>query len=500
MEPLLGAATFEEAAGVFLDRLRRLGLQGRAVVYRRVGERAEIYAEDAGTAPLSVTVWHHLARSQETIYLDLLDCQLWRGRNSVGPLGSGSLDFRSRDRLTRRAVAGLGVVPLRAPLVGVGGMLVVERASGDAADWFDAAPTLQLVADIASPALLGLPAARERLDVEEPLIPVAGLAMREVLADLCRYAPREETILLLGATGVGKSQLARVCHERSGRRGAFVTVVLASIPEALQAGELFGWRKGAYTGADKPGIGRVAEARGGTLFLDEIDKLSLEGQARLLRLLDEGLYSPLGASREEDADVRFIVGTNADLRAAVRERRFLEDLLYRIEVFPLLVPPLAKRRDEICGWVTHVLTTECGGQEVHPDAIALLEAAEWPGNIRQLHSVVLRAAALADPRPIRGEHVRRALFAGQSTGPALIDILRDAARAFRGRMEEAGLVLDDTYAFRGLVLEEAIAVYGEREALERLGYAASVRTGNLQKLVKREEARVTALMRKVSGR
>lgn len=485
LDGLHRAPTFEAAASVFVDSL---AASGRFLVYRRAHDGVSMFAVPTGEGALPLPPWSQVATRSDTVFLDLRANELWRGGRRVGELGGGDLDPRSRDRASRRGAVGLGAIPLVVPGLSARGMLVEEVSSGSPRDWFAASARRGLACDVAAPALLLLPKGRQGGSRLAGL-PVVGDAMQAVVSDLLAFSSRDETVLLRGPTGVGKSSLARACHTASGRTGAFVSVQLASIPPPLQAGQLFGWRKGAFTGADRAHDGFVAQARAGTLFLDEVDKLPAESQALLLRLLDEGVYRPMGAGRDELADVRFIVGTNADLVAAVRAGRFLEDLLYRIDVLPVSVPPLAERRDEIADWVRHFLRDST--QEVEPAAMSLFEQAEWPGNLRQLAAVVSRASAFAGERPIGPADARRALPAGAR--PALVPLLEEAARAFVTHAEPARLVLDDADAFRGFVLEEAARRHGEREALTRLGYARSVQTGNTQKLVRRELERANVL-------
>jgi DNA-binding NtrC family response regulator len=238
----------------------------------------------------------------------------------------------------------------------------------------------------------------------ETSLPVVGPSMEPVIDRLRSFAQQDETLLLSGPTGVGKSRLARWCHEQSPRRlESFESLHLLSVPEELQLGELFGWKRGAFTGAIRDNPGSVARAEGGTLFIDEIDKLPIDGQAVLLELLENGSYRVLGDSAQRHADVRFMVSTNADLLAEIEAGRFLRDLYYRIQVFPVRILPLRERRDEIVSWAEHMMRgmhhqKDCAtGRAVtmEPAAGALLAAQLWPGNLRQLRSVVKRALTLA---------------------------------------------------------------------------------------------------------
>ncbi|UAA39169.1 sigma-54-dependent Fis family transcriptional regulator [Paraneptunicella aestuarii] len=226
--------------------------------------------------------------------------------------------------------------------------------------------------------------------------------MQQKLPLLKTFSMSHETLLIKGDSGVGKSRLARWCHANSKRRyGAFEVLDLATIPDEMKMGALFGWKKGAYTGAMQSNPGAVGRAMEGTLFIDEIDKLSMEAQAGLLQLLDGGYYQPLG-DRESlrKADIRFIIGTNANLQTLVREGRFREDLYYRINVLPVNLLPLSQRPDEIVPWAEYMLhrclQTNQSDRHVTLSSSAKqrLEHCPWPGNLRQLDTIVRRADAI----------------------------------------------------------------------------------------------------------
>jgi DNA-binding NtrC family response regulator len=287
------------------------------------------------------------------------------------------------------------------------------------------------------------------------------------------------------------------------------------VPEELQLGELFGWKKGAFTGAAKDNEGYLARAEGGTLFIDEIDKLSLKAQAGLLHVLEERSYRSLGASGgERPADVRFVIGTNADLRAAVKDGTFREDLFYRINVLPVRLPPLAERRDEIAPWARFMIDrrhkTAGGAGEVRlePESEALLAAEPWPGNLRQLDNILRRAYTLAlmDGRApgqdlvIGREHVTRALAyeRGERQQASLVALLDAAAAALAAEAEKRKggepLDLDLADAFRGFALAAATIKAGSKEdALRLFGREALVQSRNHHKLFRREMERVALL-------
>ena len=223
-------------------------------------------------------------------------------------------------------------------------------------------------------------------------------ALRSALEIATQAAPSTATVLVFGESGTGKELLARHVHERSGLDGPFVAVNLAALPETIVESELFGHEKGAFTGAVAKRIGRIAQARGGTLFLDEIGELSPAVQVKLLRVLQERVYEPLGG-KSEQADFRLIAATNRDLRAAVDAGEFREDLYYRLDVIAVTSPPLRDRRDDIPLLVDHFLDVYCrkNGREpltMSRAALDRLVAYDWPGNVRELENVIERAVVL----------------------------------------------------------------------------------------------------------
>jgi len=223
-----------------------------------------------------------------------------------------------------------------------------------------------------------------------------------VLQQVRRVGKTTATVLLLGESGVGKTALAMHIHESSERREMpFVEVNCAAIPESLLESELFGVEKGAFTGASASRSGRFEEANGGTLFLDEIGLLPPAAQGKLLRVLQNQKYERLGSNRTQQADVRLIAATNNDLATAVRAGSFRSDLFYRINVFPITVPPLRSRLGDLPLLIDHLVSTFCEKYRrtpigLTPNAYRAMLHYDWPGNIRELENVIERAVILAD--------------------------------------------------------------------------------------------------------
>ncbi|MDE2275165.1 MAG: sigma 54-interacting transcriptional regulator [Burkholderiales bacterium] len=239
--------------------------------------------------------------------------------------------------------------------------------------------------------------------------------MAELLAEARLIARSEASVLIRGASGSGKELLAQAIHQASPRAGRpFVAVNCGAIPESLLESELFGHVKGAFTGAVAPHRGLFQAADGGTLFLDEIGDMPAALQVKLLRVLQERVVRPLGASAAVPVDVRILSATHRDLEAALADGQFRQDLYYRLNVVTLTLPPLAERREDIPLLAQHFLArlgTKHGKQlnGFAPDALARLATASWPGNVRQLHNVVEQVAALATTPLIPAALVQRAL-------------------------------------------------------------------------------------------
>jgi DNA-binding NtrC family response regulator len=246
-------------------------------------------------------------------------------------------------------------------------------------------------------------------------------AMQEVFRLVAQGAPTGSTVLLTGESGTGKELIARAIHHNSLRSdAAFVAVDCTSLSENLLESELFGHVRGAFTGAVVNKRGLFEEARGGTLFLDEIGNIPLSIQAKLLRVIQEREFRAVGDTKTRTADVRLIAATHKDLRAMVREGSFREDLFYRLNVFPIHIPPLRERREDIPGLAHHFLA-RCNrelGKRIEgfsADALQVLCDYDWPGNVRELENAVHRAAILANDA-----NIRRAHFAGLAGASAAV--------------------------------------------------------------------------------
>ncbi len=243
---------------------------------------------------------------------------------------------------------------------------------------------------------------RQARDETMPLQMVGkNKSMLKLSKEIGRIAPKDVTVLISGESGTGKELVARAIHHNSGRKfGPFVAINSASIPRDLLEAELFGWEKGAFTGAVQKGIGKIQAADGGTLFLDEISELDINLQAKLLRFMQEREYSPLGSSKTVKADVRIIGATNKDLAQRVKGEQFREDLYYRFNVIEIKVPPLRERKDDILALARHFLQHSLRAFDLPVKAFsrevekALLEY-DWPGNVRELENTVKRATILS---------------------------------------------------------------------------------------------------------
>jgi two-component system, NtrC family, response regulator PilR len=224
--------------------------------------------------------------------------------------------------------------------------------------------------------------------------------MRAIFEMIQTIAPQSSRVLITGETGTGKELVARAIHENSSRaQQPFITINCGAFPETLLESELFGYMKGAFTGANENREGLFKAANGGTLFLDEIGNMSLSMQVKLFRVLQEGKVRPVGSNEETEIDVRVIAATNKDLDKAIATGEFREDLYYRLSVIPIQLPPLRERREDIPLLARAFLerfrkSMEKPIEGISPDAMVLLEAFEWPGNVRELENTMERSVAL----------------------------------------------------------------------------------------------------------
>ena len=505
-----------------LVHLRPSGDYRALVVVEGNGEEApEASAEGSSLLP-SASAWNLLKEHRRAVAVDVqlgVYEVLGVGTRRQSSTGRVAVSNTTVQRLLDRDATHLLVLPLRGTQNTLIGMLSFEvmchRAKGRSFVWQQCVEELQLLADLAAPLLAVLPPREIPMRIEDDLLPVVGRSMASLVKLLRVFARQDETVLITGPTGAGKTRLAEWCHTQSPRAaGPFQTVDLLTVPEDMQMAELFGWRKGAFTGATNNQKGCVTLAEGGTLFIDEIDKLSMRSQAGLLQLLENRQYRVLGdPGAGQNADVRFVVGTNADLQAAVAEGRFREDLYYRINVLPVRLPSLAERRDEISEWARFMLERRHREEDgsvslvVAPEATQALEERPWPGNLRQLDNVMRRAYAMAlaeaspgAPLTVAAAHVTRAL--GFETGAPrhdVLSVLEQAARAWvleAQRLHERGEVLDlnHTAVFRGLVLDAARESCGDlRDAYRMFGLERLVSSRNHHRDFQKAMERVIAL-------
>ena len=280
---------------------------------------------------------------------------------------------------------------------------------------------------------------------EMPLIGRSA-AMQDIYRGIARLMQTDLSVIITGESGTGKELVARALHDFGRRRNKpFVAINMAAIPRDLIESELFGHEKGAFTGALTARQGRFGIAGGGTLFLDEIGDISPSLQAKLLRLLQEKEYLPVGATRVQHADVRFVAATNRDLEAAVASGAFREDLYYRLNVITLNVPPLRERSDDIKPLAEFFATryTSVAGQEISPPVMALLQAYPWPGNVRELENVIERATVLGKENEITLGCLPPNLVTGMSSSVTPLTDVPDSGMdldAYLGEIEKEILI------------------------------------------------------------
>jgi formate hydrogenlyase transcriptional activator len=291
---------------------------------------------------------------------------------------------------------------------------------------------------------------REEIDRSSMFEEIVGSCkpLRHVLTQVEKVAPSDSTVLILGETGTGKELIARALHRRSRRANrAFIRVNCAAIPQSLIASELFGHEKGAFTGALQRRVGRFEAANGGTLFLDEIGELPMETQIALLRVLQEKEFERVGSNHSISSDVRLIAATNRDLSAAVAAGTFRQDLFFRLNVFPITVPPLRDRAEDIPLLVAYFVgrfAKEAGKiiRHIGKQTLEQLKDYDWPGNIRELQNVVERAVILSDTDTVVVDETwlkRESAHSAASEGLASladreVEMIRAALAASHGRI------------------------------------------------------------------
>lgn len=389
-----------------------------------------------------------------------------------------------------------------------------------------------------------------RLDKSEQLtnnfLPVIGHKMMPTMRMLSLFCKQNETILITGPTGSGKSKVARWCHQQSHRSTeSWSSIDLNTIPESMQLAELFGWKKGAFTSAEQNKTGIVELAENGTLFIDEIDKLSIKSQSGLLDFLETKKYRPLGVSEApRDANVRILVGTNVNLMEKVKLGEFREDLYYRINVLPIKLLPLNQRLDEMNEWAKYMVhkVHACSQAQVKlsfdQNFFDILHQYDWPGNLRQLDNVLKRAYALASgaasdegfrmsaqcirqslefesdfkPNTQNSQHNSRESIVSNlielessinllDTEESFKSLLKRAAEAWLDQAEREGNLENDQHfnilnGFRGLVYERAFHRYGGvKNCFKALGKDKAIQSRNYHKEYKRELDRLEGLLR-----
>ncbi len=304
----------------------------------------------------------------------------------------------------------LGAAAVVHPAGGAASLLLAVRSSLALSYATDADPTV-VHATHEQPALKPRQSPQDILLGDSP-------AMNRVHELIGKAAKGVATILILGETGTGKELVARAVHATSDRAaGPLVTIVCGALPDNLLESELFGYEKGAFTGADAQKRGRVERADGGTLFLDEIGDVTPAVQVKLLRLLQDRAFQRLGGHQTLTANVRFVAATHRDLEGMVKEGTFREDLFYRLNVVPLWVPPLRARKKDIAMLSVHFCAVFAEANARHgtsltSEAVEQLTKHRWPGNVRQLQNFIERMVVLSDTRQITAEDIRRELRTG----------------------------------------------------------------------------------------
>ena len=305
---------------------------------------------------------------------------------------------------------------------------------------------------------------RQELEQRYDLSNIVGTSgpMRQVYEQIAQVAQTNTTVLIRGESGTGKELIAHAIHYNSPRAAKpFVKVACAALPETLIEAELFGYERGAFTGAQGRKQGRFDLAEGGTLFLDEIGELNLASQVKLLRVLQEREFERLGGTETIKVDVRLVVATNRDLEASIAEKQFREDLYYRLNVFSIFVPPLRDRKPDIMLLADHFLAKYARLHKrqirrISTPAIDMLVSYHWPGNVREMENALERSVLMCEGQVIHAHHLPPSLQTAEASGTvtrvSLVDavvayekdLIQDALKTTRGNRAKAARLLDAT--------------------------------------------------------
>ncbi|MCB9763080.1 MAG: sigma-54-dependent Fis family transcriptional regulator [Alphaproteobacteria bacterium] len=506
MEALCGALT-PEMVSLGKDFADALVLRG---VLQLLGPRRPVVVHEVEGGPsegltTSATTRAWIEALRSPLIIDALLGEVFApGGPPLPTTVPEGLTDATREILGQREATHVLAVPVFTADDELAGVLSIELAalSGVGLPLAAWTPLAELLDDLVQGTalhVLARPHAPDPGPLTEPGMPVVGALMAPILRDLRNYAAFSQPILLLGPTGVGKTRLARWFHQQSGRENQpFEAIQLQSVPTELVESELFGYRRGAFSGAWRDQAGAVQRAGAGTLFIDEVGCLSPPLQAKLLELLGEGLYRQLGDDGpKRRMEARVVLATNADLPEMVRTGRFRSDLYWRISGLTVELPSLAERADEIGGWAAFMLARlqrECGreGAPLSSESEALLARQPWPGNLRELENVLNRAwvdamrQSAEGPVAVRPHHLRAALRLQTDVQAASgwVGALRVAVDAWVDealRRQELGLPalsLDDARVFQAAILEEAERRLDAEEAFRALGEARMVKNRN----------------------